>query len=94
MPSPTSPVRAPSQSASIVGSTNSSETAISKRTFSDEPHLHGRAAVGLDAVELAAVALDAAHREPAHLGAVERLEHVVRLLRADDADHELHGPQL
>ena len=37
LPSPTSPVRAPSQSASIVGSTNGSETAISKRTFSASP---------------------------------------------------------
>ena len=59
-----------------------------------EPHLHGRAAVGLDAVDLAAVALDARHREAAHLGAVERLEHVVRALRPHDRDHELHGAQL
>src|SRR4029079_16841428 len=35
--SPTSPVRAPSQRASIVGWTNVSETAISKRTFSESP---------------------------------------------------------
>ena len=35
-----------------------------------EPHLHGRAAVGLDPVELTPVALDAAHRDAAHLGAV------------------------
>ena len=94
LPSPTSPVRAPSQSASIVGSTNSSETAISKRDLLGEPHLHGRAAVGLDAVELAAVALDAAHRDAAHLGAVERFEHVVGLLRPDDRDHEFHGTRL
>src|SRR5215203_5582649 len=33
-PSPTSPVRAPSQIASTVGCTNSSETPISKRTLS------------------------------------------------------------
>ena len=57
-----------------------------------EADLHGRAAVGLDAVELAAVALHAAHREPAHLGAVEGFQHVVRLLRPHDADHELHSP--
>ena len=57
-----------------------------------QAHLHARAAVGLDPVELTAVALHAAERDPAHLGAVERLQHVVRLLRPDDADHELHGP--
>src|SRR3954452_13987359 len=55
-----------------------------------EAHLHGRAAVGLDALELAAVALHAADRDAAHLRAVERLQHVVHLLRPDDADHELH----
>ena len=38
-PSPTSPVRPPSQSASMVGWTNPSETAISKRTFSESPIL-------------------------------------------------------
>ena len=91
LPSPTSPVWAPSHSASSVGSTNSSETAISKRTLSDEAHLHARAAVRLDAVELAAVALHAAERYPAHLGAVERLEDVVDLVRPDDADDELHA---
>ena len=37
LPSPTSPVCAPAQSASIVGWTNSSDTAISKRTFSESP---------------------------------------------------------
>src|SRR3954453_19357284 len=56
-----------------------------------EAHLHGRAGVGLDALELAAVALHAADRDAAHLRAVERLEHVVDFLRPDDADHELHG---
>src|SRR4051794_10626435 len=56
-----------------------------------EPHLHGRAAVGLDALELAPVALYAADRDAAHLRAVERLQHVVHLLRPDDSDHELHG---
>src|SRR3954469_526048 len=57
-----------------------------------EAHLHGRAAIGLDALELAAVALDPADRDAAHLGAVERLQHVVDLLRPDDPDDELHGP--
>ena len=56
-----------------------------------ETHLHARAAIRLDAIELAAVALDAAQREPAHLGAVEGLEHVVDLVRSDDADDELHA---
>ena len=37
LPSPTSPVRAPDASASIVGSTNESETAISNRTLSESP---------------------------------------------------------
>src|SRR5262249_52643708 len=36
-PSPTFPVRPPSQSALTVASTNSSDTAISKRTFSARP---------------------------------------------------------
>ena len=39
LPSPTSPVRPPAQSASIVGSTKSSETAISNRTLSARPTL-------------------------------------------------------
>src|SRR6185312_1823511 len=56
-----------------------------------QTHLDRRAAVGLDTVELAAMALHSAHRDAPHLGAVERLEHVVRLLGPDDADHELHG---
>ena len=94
LPSPTSPVRAPSQSASIVGSTNVVGDGDLEADLLREPHLHGRAAVGLDPVELAAVALHAAHREPAHLGAVERLQHVVRLLRPDDADHEFHNSPL
>src|SRR5919112_719471 len=62
-----------------------------------EPHLlrqpdaDGRAAVGLDAVELTAVTLHAAHREPSDLGAVQRLEHLVGLLGTDDPDHQLHA---
>ena len=74
LPSPTSPVRAPSQSASIVGSTNVVGDGDLEAHLLGQPHLHGRAAVGLDAVELAAVSLDAADRDPADLGAVQRLQ--------------------
>ena len=91
LPSPTSPVRPPSQSASIVGLDEGVRDRDLEPDLLREAHLHGGAAVGLDAVELAAVALDAAHREPAHLGAVESLQHIVRLLRAHDADNELHS---
>ena len=80
LPSPTSPVRAPSQSASIVGCDERVGDGDLEADLLREPHLHGRAAVGLDAVELAAVPLDAAHRDAADLGAVERLQHVVGLL--------------
>src|SRR6478735_1877421 len=53
----------------------------------------GRAAVGLDPVELSSMALDPGHGHAAHLRAIERLEHVVRALGTDDADHQLHdGP--
>ena len=90
LPSPTSPVLPPSQSASIVGWTNASRDRDLEPDLLGERHLHGRAAVGLDPLELAAVALDAADRDAAHLGAVERLEHVVGLLGPDDADHQLH----
>ena len=55
-----------------------------------EPHLDGRAAVGLDPLELTPMSLHATHRDPAHVGAVERLEHIVRLLRPHDADHQFH----
>ena len=55
-----------------------------------QPDPHRRAAVGLDPVELTAVALHAAHREAPHLGAVQGLEHLVRLLGTDDPDNELH----
>src|ERR1035437_154378 len=57
-------------------------------------HLHRHAAVGLDAVELAPVALDAAYRQATHIGAVEGLEDVVGLLGTNDADHELHSAAL
>ena len=56
-----------------------------------QPHLHGRAAVGLDPVELTSVALDPAQGDPAHLGAVQGLQNVIGLLRAHHADHELQG---
>ena len=90
LPSPTSPVRPPSQSASIVGSTNGVGDRDLEADLLGEAHLHRGAAVGLDAVELAAVALHAAHRYSAHLGAVERLQHVVGLLGPNDPDDELH----
>jgi len=38
-------------------------------------------------LDLAAVALDPAHREPPDLGAVERLQDLVRLLGTHDPDH-------
>ena len=91
LPSPTSPVRAPSQSASIVGLDELVGDGDLEADLLREPHLHGRAAVGLDPVELAAVSLDPAQRDAAHLGAVERLQHVVRLLRPHDPDHQLHS---
>ena len=87
-------MRAPAQSASIVGV----DEVVGDRDL--EPDLVGEAdldrgpAIGLDPVELAAVALDPADRDAAHLGAIERLEHVVGLLRPDDADHQLHGSSL
>ena len=92
LPSPTSPVRAPALIASIGGLHELLVDGDLEANLVGEPHLDCRAAVGLDAVELAAVALDSAHRDPADLGAVERLQNVVRLLRPDDSDHELHVP--
>ena len=56
-----------------------------------EPHLHGRSAVRLDPVELAAMALDAAHRDPAHVGPIERFEHLVGPFGTDDSDHQFHS---
>jgi hypothetical protein len=53
--------------------------------------LDGAASVGLDPVELTAVALHPAHRYSPDLGAIEGLEHVVRALGPDDPDHKLHG---
>src|SRR3712207_7819471 len=50
------------------------------RSLVRQPHLDPRPAVRLDAVELPAVALHPAERDPAHLGAEQRFEHVVGLL--------------
>ena len=94
LPSPTSPVLAPSQSASIVGCDELVGDGDLEADLVREAHLHRRAAVGLDPVELTAMALHAAHRDAAHLGTVERFQYVVRLLRAHDADHEFHGSSL
>src|SRR5262249_27274708 len=55
---------------------------------------HGAAAIRLDAVELASVALDPAHRDPADLSPIQGLEYVIRPLRPDDADHKLHDVPL
>ena len=40
------------------------------------------------------MALDPAQGDPAHLGAVQGFEHVIGLLRAHHADHELQGSPL
>jgi hypothetical protein len=39
------------------------------------------------------VTFHAGHRQAAHLGAIQGFEDVVGLLRAHDADDELHGLQ-
>ena len=90
LPSPTSPVWPPSQSASIVGSQELVRHRDLEADLLGQPDPHGRAAVGLDAVELTAVTLHPAHREPSYLGAVEGFQHLVRLLGTDDPDNELH----
>src|SRR6266550_6581711 len=89
-PSPTSPVDPAYRIARTVGSTKWSETPISSRTLSCSFHLDPRAAVGLHLLRFAAVALDASDRQTAHLGAVERLEHVVQHLGSNDRDHQFH----
>ena len=94
LPSPTSPVRAPSQSASTVVCDERVGDRDLEPDLLREPHLHGGAAVGLDPVELPAVSLHAADREAAHLGPVKGLEHLVRLLGTDNADHEFHNSPL
>src|SRR5688572_2381732 len=58
-----------------------------------QPDPYARAAVRLHTVELSSMTLHTAHREPTYFGAVERLQHLVRLLGADDPDHEFHGAQ-
>src|SRR5262249_52643709 len=55
--------------------------------------LDGRAAIRLDAVELPTVALHPAHREPPHLGAIQGFKDSVRLLGADNPDHQLHDSE-
>ena len=90
LPSPTSPVRAALAERvdrrldEVVGDRDLEADLLR------QAHLHRRPAVGLDPLQLAPVPLHAAHRDPAHLGAVERLQHVVGLLRPHDADHQLH----
>ena len=59
-----------------------------------EAHLHRGATVGLNPLQLTAVTLHAAHRNPPHLSAIERLQYVVGLLRPHDANHEFHCPRL
>src|SRR6476659_4674083 len=54
-------------------------------------HLHGRTAVGLHRVRLAAVPEHARDGEALHLGPVQALEDVVQLVGADDRDDELHA---
>ena len=90
LPSPTSPVLPPSARACDRRLDEGVGDRDLEADLVGHADLDGRAAVGLDPVELAAVALDVADRDPAHLGAVEGLEHVIRLLRADDPDDELH----
>ena len=94
LPSPTSPVWPPSHSASIVGCDELVGDGDLEADLLRQAHLHAHPAVGLDALQLAAVALHAAHREAAHLRAVQRFEHVVGLVRPHDPDHELHSPHL
>src|SRR5206468_3906884 len=54
--------------------------------FLRELHLDGRAAVGLDALGLAAVPLDPMEGQAAHLGPEEGLEDFGKLLGPDDRD--------
>ena len=91
LPSPTSPVRPPSHSASIVGSDELVGHGDLEAHLVGHADAHGRAAVGLHAVELPAVPLHGAHGEPAHLCAIQRLQHLVGLLWPHDPDHELHA---
>src|SRR5690606_16950649 len=54
-------------------------------------HLDGGAAVVLDVLRLATVALHAADRDATHLGTEERLEHAVEPVRPDNRDDQLHA---
>src|SRR5258708_17409671 len=58
----------------------------------DQLHLDRRAAVGLDLLGLASVALGAADGEAADLGLEQRLEDLGQLLRPDDGGDQLHAP--
>src|SRR5258708_26960910 len=62
--------------------------------FVGELHLHRRAAVGFDALDLAAVTLNAADREPRDFRAEKRFEDVVQTLRPNNCDNEFHSAPL
>src|SRR4051794_12900559 len=53
--------------------------------------LHRRSAVCLNPVKLTAVALDSSQRDPGYFRPVEGFQHVVRLFRTNDSDHQFHG---
>src|SRR6185437_6224658 len=53
-------------------------------------HLDGGATVGLDPIGFPAVPHDAGDGESPHLGAIQRLEHLVESIRPDDGDDEFH----
>ena len=55
-----------------------------------ELHLHRRAAVGLHALRLAPVPLDARDRQPLDVSPEERFQDVVHFLGSDDGHDELH----
>ena len=92
LPSPTSPVRAPRQDRVDGRLHEVVRDADLEAHLLGERHLHARAAVVLDVLHLAAVALHAADRQAAHLGVKQRLEHVAQLLGPDDRDDEFHNP--
>ncbi len=57
-----------------------------------ERHLDAGAAIVLDVLDLAAVALHAADRQAAHVGVKQRFEHVAELLGTDHRDDQFHNP--
>jgi hypothetical protein len=73
-----------------VRSTKSFETPISRPHLVGQLHLHRRPAEGLDLLPLTSVAVDAADREPLHVGLEQFLEHGVEPLGPDDGDNEFH----